>query len=54
LWIVANPVSNLARFVLATSVMGAAASALPGIVLVWLVGRERAGAAPTGAAASEA
>jgi hypothetical protein len=48
LWIIQNPVSDLARFVVVDAAAGAAASALPGVVLVWLVWRERAGAAPGG------
>jgi hypothetical protein len=54
LWVILNPVSDMARFVVADSVAGAAASVLPGVVLVWLVWRERAGAAPGGAQASGA
>jgi hypothetical protein len=54
LWVILNPVSDMARFVEEDSVAGAAASVLPGVVLVWLVWRERAGAAPDGAQASGA
>lgn len=54
LWVILNPVSDLTRFVLADAAMGAMASALPGFVLLWLAWREGTGAAPSGAAASEA
>jgi len=52
LWVISNPVSDLAGFVVANAAAGAAASALPGMVLVWLVGRERASAALGGARTS--
>jgi len=52
LWVISNPVSDLARFVVVNAAAGAAASALPGIVLVWLVGRASMSAAPGGARAS--
>jgi hypothetical protein len=52
LWVISNPVGDLTQFVLANGAMGAAATALPGVVLAWFVTQQTAGAKPSGAAAA--